>query len=715
MRESARNRAQPLPDAAASRAASAPPQTPSHEQPAGDASGEQAADASPGGALREALAGIRRSAGVLAALTLFLAAGLAVLDDYGVTTDEGTQRYLAIRNLGHVLNAREILAQDETRFYGVAFEFLPMLVDLVFLQPDLELRDKVLLIEQALELEDSRAIYLSRHLLTHLFFLVGGLFVYLLALRLFRSRLLALLAALLFLLHPRLYAHSFFNSKDIPFLVMFAVTLFLAHRAFRRGSVGEFALLGMAAGVLMNLRIMGAVLVACVLLARLLDARLAPRAEERRRALLGAGAFALAFALTLYATLPALWPSPFAGLIEAWTAFSEHPNRVAQLFGGELLEEGRTPARFISTWFLITIPPFALPLGIAGAAAALWGSVRLPAAALRNTRLRFALLLSACFALPILAAILLDSNVFNGWRHMHFLWAPFTLLAAFGLRGLATALRGRRLRAALYAAAGTGIALVIVSMALIHPHQQVSFNFLVDRVAPERLRTQYDFDYWAHPIREALEDALELQPSGPVSIEYGFAYLAEQSALILPPDDRERIVIGGGEPRYSLTNYRRFWGSGALIPESYAPVLRERRVYGNTLFALTQFTLDEPLVYDYRADYETAAAGSDALPDFGVRLVDGALTYFKEPCGVEDARRSWFLHVTPRNRNDLPASRREHGFDNLDFFFTDYGVLFDGKCIARVPLPSYDVAAIRTGQWTRGEGAIWEEELRADG
>lgn len=695
MPESARNRArgrasrspQPLPDANPRRGAPVSPDAPS---------GGRTGGASPPGAFRAALAGIGRSAGVLAALALFLAVGLAALDDYGITTDEGFQRGLAIRTADYVLNAGDDFPQNENKFYGMAFE------------------TPLLLIERAMGLDDSREIYLSRHLLTHLFFLIGGLFVYLLALRLFGSRLLALLAALLFPLHPRLYAHSFFNSKDIPFLVMFAVTLFFAHRAFRRGGVGEFALLGAAAGILMNLRIMGAVLVACVLLARLLDAWVAPRAEERRRALAGAAAFALAFALALYATLPALWPSPFIGLIDAWMSLSEHPNRIAQLFGGELWEDGRTPALFVSTWFLITIPPFALPLGLAGAGAALWGSVRRPAAALRNTRLRFALLLSACFALPILAVVVENSSVFNGWRHLYFLWAPFTLLAAFGLHGIEKTLRGGRLRAALYAAAGTGLAFVIVSMALLHPHQQVSFNFLVDRVQPERLRTQYDFDYWGHPVREALEELLELQPSGTVSVEYGFASLAEQSALILPPDDRERIVIGGDEPRYSLTNHRRFWGAGPLIPETYAPVLSERRVYGNALFALTQFTADEPFIDDYRADYE-AAAGSDARSEFGVRLVDGGLTYFKEPCGVEDTRRSWFLHVLPRNADDLPRARREHGFDNLDFFFAAYGVLFDGKCIARVPLPSYDIATIRTGQWIRGEGPIWQEELRVDG
>ena len=656
---------------------------------------QAAAGESPVGAFREAVARLRRSWGILAALAIFLSVGLAALDDYGITTDEGFQRSLAIRNLDHVLNVGDGFPRNENKFYGVAFEA------------------PLVLVERALRLEDSRAIYLNRHLLTHLFFLIGGLFVYLLALRLFRNRWLALLAALLFLLHPRLYAHSFFNNKDIPFLVMFAVTLFLTHRAFGRGSVGTFALLGASAGILMNLRIMGAVLVACVLLARLLDVRLASGAEERKRALAGAFAFALAFALTLYATLPALWPSPFTQAVEWWTALSGHPNRVTQLFGGELWEDGQTPARYLLTWFLITTPPFALLLGFAGIAAICKRGVRRPAEALRNTRLRFALLLAACFALPVLAVIVENSTIFNGWRHMHFLWAPFSLLAVFGLHWLGSALRLLRLRAALYGAAGAGLAAVVVSMLALHPHQQVSFNFLVDRVAPERLRTQYDFDYWGHPVREALETLLELQPAGQISIEYGFQTLAAQSALILPPDDRERIVIGGAAPQYSLTNYRRFWGAGPLVPAIYAPILHERKVYGSTLFALTQFAVDEPFAGDYRAAYEKAAAADPVVrSEFDVHLMDGALVYVKDACSLDDTRRPWFLHIQPVRADDLPPARRELGFDNLDFFFASYGVVFDGKCIARIPLPSYGIAAVRTGQWIRGEGSIWEGAFR---
>lgn len=599
--------------------------------------------------------------------------------------------------MDYVLGASSDFLQDHNKFYGAAFEA------------------PLVLIERALGLQDSRAIYLSRHLLTHLFFLVGGLFAYLLTLRLFRNRWLALLAALLFLLHPRLYAHSFFNSKDIPFLAAFVVTLFLAHRAFGRGNVGAFALLGAATGILMNLRIMGAVLLAGVLLARLIDVGLASGKEGRTRAGLGAAAFALAALLTVHATLPYLWPSPFARLLEWWTTLSAHANLTTQLFGGELFEGGDTPIHFLPTWFFITTPPLALALGSAGIAAACWRSVRRPASALRNGRLRFGLLLAACFALPVFAAIAESATVYNGWRQVYFLWAPFSLLAVFGLRWLAEALRRGRLRAALYGAAGAGLAAGIVSMAVIHPHQQVSFNFLVDRVAPERLRTQYDFDYWSHPVREALETLLELHPVGQVSIEYGFRSLAARNALILPPEDRERIVIGGDNPQYSLTNYRRFWGSGPLTPEVYAPILRERKVYGSALYALTQFAVDEPFAGEYRADYEEAAAQPDIRSGFDIRLADGALFYAKKPCRLDDARRLWFLHILPVSEDDLPPARREWGFDNLDFFFPAYGVTLDGACIARVPLPSYDIVAVRTGQFVRGEGSVWEAELRVGG
>ncbi len=212
--------------------------------------------------------------GTLLALAVLAAAGMVVLDDYGVGVDEQIQRHIGHATVDYMLGDAETLLPSYApfhRFYGVVFE-----VPLV-------------LVERLLDLTDSRAIHLSRHLLTHLFFLVGGYCCARLVSHLFHSRWLALVALLLFVLQPRLYAHSFVNTKDIPFLVLFLGALFLIHRAWRRESLGAFALCGVGVGVATNLRIMGVLLFAVVVVLRAGDL-VGAAARAARRHVLSTGA-----------------------------------------------------------------------------------------------------------------------------------------------------------------------------------------------------------------------------------------------------------------------------------------------------------------------------------------------------------------------------------------------------------------------------------------
>lgn len=90
------------------------------------------------------------------------------------------------------------------------------------------------------------------------------------------------------------------------------------------------------------------------------------------------------------------------------------------------------------------------------------------------------------------------------------------------------------------------------------------------------------------------------------------------------------------------------------------------------------------------------------------------LTYVKESCQKEDLRAPFFLHVVPVDIEDLPEPRKEYRFDNLDFFFHDYGVLHEGKCVAVRELPDYLISKIFTGQYIDGV-RLWEaggSELR---
>ena len=631
----------------------------------------------------------------VAILVLFAVAGAAVVDDYGLSPDVSGQRRIAAANLEYVLGDDDALSAGtgyHDRYYGMAFE-LPLL-----------------LAERALGLDDSRTAYLFRHSVTHLFWLCGGFACFLLARRLFDSGPLALLAMLLFLLHPRLYAHAFFNSKDVPFLSMFMIALYLVHRAFEKDTVRAFVVLGAGAAVLTNLRIMGLMLVAAVLGMRALDLLHAAQRSGRRRVLKTSGAFAASGAATLYAISPYLWNDP-REFAEALRVLSEHPTLAWQLFQGRLIRADDLPWRYVPTWMAITTPPFTLLLGGVGVVGVAWRGGGRPGRALRNTPLRFECLAVACLTAPLLAVAALGAHTYNGWRHLYFVHAPLALLAASGLRLLASrdAAWARR---GTYAAAGVAAAGILIAMARTHPLQNLYFNFLVDRTTPERLRTQYEMDYWNTASIGALRHLALLYPSTS-SCAAGTGTGAHNHQLLSEEQRKRTFYCSGYHRRADFVidvHVILDKAYGRPYARTYAPEIWTRKVYGSTIAEVRG--VNPALLDDFHVDlhltrfHETyrsltqGAAADRAYYDVYFDAARSALTYARAPCSAADLRARFFLHVVPADAGDLPDHRVQYGFDNLDFrLYPD--ALFDRKCLATVRLPEYAVDHVRTGQFTR--------------
>lgn len=97
-------------------------------------------------------------------------------------------------------------------------------------------------------------------------------------------------------------------------------------------------------------------------------------------------------------------------------------------------------------------------------------------------------------------------------------------------------------------------------------------------------------------------------------------------------------------------------------------------------------------------------------PDFNVSIDGKRLIYNKAVCPPVDRQSTFFLHVTPVDENDLPESRAEYGFVNLDFDPTGFQIDERG-CTVEYQLPDYAIRHIRTGQYTPGEDPIWEGEF----
>ena len=626
----------------------------------------------------------------LITLAVFLVIGLAVFDDYGVSIDEGSHKNVGRGVLDYVLGREDTLLPDLREaelYYGVAFA-LPMAA-----------------VERVLGLEDPRVVFLTYHLATHLFFLVGGFFVWLLAYRMFGSRLLALFAMLLFLLHPRTYGESFFNSKDLPFLSMFAIALYLIHRAFRRDTVWAFVCAGVGVGLLTNVRIMGIMPFAAVLGTLALDAVRSARASgdsaPKREGAKGAlpvlanlAAFSLASVAALYATWPLLWEQP-AALIDAFWSQARHPPG-DNLFHGEMIRAPNIPWFYIPEWILVSVPLGTLALSVAGAALALFAGLTRWRAALGNSPERFALMLTAFILAPIIAVIALDSHVYDGWRHLYFIYAPACILATLALGRTAAALESKpRVRAGVFALAAASLALVAVQMIRLHPYQYIYFNPLGS--ARENLGETYEMDYWGIGRREALEWLLTTHPEQHmiVKTDVPSRWDIDRNLYVFPEEERRRISARSELPHFYVT-------------DADDDPIWSREIYGVPIVSVVD--MREETEAAYRDAYERALSSAPlARADFDVYLDGGELIYVKETCAAEDARGRFLLSVVPKSQDDLPEAARSEGLthQSLNFEFRINGWRLDGACVIMRTLPNYPIASIRTGQWIPGGENLW--------
>ena len=153
----------------------------------------------------------------------------------------------------------------------------------------------------------------------------------------------------------------------------------------------------------------------------------------------------------------------------------------------------------------------------------------------------------------------------------------------------------------------------------------------------------------------------------------------------LPDYDIARISMG------QYNDEGQIWGGGFLGPD---------HVYAD------RFNLTDLL------NLEDSVLGKSVIRDrFNVYLTDySSLIYVKEPCNSADISEGFFVHVIPVDSRDLPEHRQQYDFDSLDFAFLDRGITDGRRCAAVLDLPDYDIAHLRTGQFT-DQGPTWQDEF----
>lgn len=471
--------------------------------------------------------------------------------DYGISSDESLQRELGKNVYNYVFygdNTYEIMLDND---YGVAFE-APLYI----------------LTEKILGFTDTKDIFEHRHLFSHWLFLVGVFFFFLLIKRLFKSDLLALIGILGFLLNPRIYAHSFFNSKDLPLLSFILIGLYFLFRVIENRRVLHVICLALISAVIVNNRIVGGVFVASTLFAFLIQFL---KDNKGRKSVVKNGVvYGLIFSLFLYVTWPILWHNPIKELASIFNNMAHFRWEENVLFLGDIINATNLPWYYLPVWIGTTTPLLILILSIAGALYLLFNLIKTINKKELNELGVFSMSIVSFIVLPFCMVIVLGSVLYDGWRHFYFIYPAIIFFMVYLLSAL------HKNQVILYSAV---IVLLFfdsgVFMLQNHPYQQVYFNGLLSKNNND-IRHTMEADYWGTSYKQALLFIAENDKREKITIAFETG-ICKDNIKMLPKEFRSKFSFTKqtDSANYFVTNYR--WHM--MKTQSFSESLKFEPVY----------------------------------------------------------------------------------------------------------------------------------------
>lgn len=425
-------------------------------------------------------------------IILLLLVGLRSFRDYGIPYDEGTLSQLGMESYASVFEGKPYPDDPHFRFHGTAVE-LPLHAALTFFGPF-----------------DSVTIAYARRFTVFAFFLLAVISFYVLAKKLLKDWRLALLGSLSFVLSPRVFAHGFYNSRDIPTMALFTLAMLTLMRLLEKKTLKRAVLHGIICGLALGIRMPSLFLIPFTFLFLLIDALMqeGKRGQSIKQAAMMTAVFTMTTFLTTYAVWPLLWEHPIKHFLDAYAFMSQIDSKVQ--FLGQTYEG--LPWFYVPAWIAMTTPILLSVFFLIGCAVLLMNVLRDRLQLVRRPDLPL-LLPILWFFLPLLLLILQRSAIYQEWRHVLFLYPAFLLISLHGVRWLmniADVVHVGTIR-------GSTIFTSILAMLLLattgrwmwqnHPHQYVYYSIQRETISPS-----LELDYWGLSTRDAIQYIVDHDP-----------------------------------------------------------------------------------------------------------------------------------------------------------------------------------------------------------
>ena len=420
---------------------------------------------------------------------IYFILGIGIYNDYGISFDENINRTNGFVSLNYVIN-----------FFNLNFDLNPFYKNVPQINEYIDREYGIVFdlpaaaIEVILGIKNTKDIYLLRHLMTFVIFFLSTICFYFLCLNIFKDKLISFIGLTILIFSPRIFAESFYNSKDIIFLsfLIFSIHLNVKFLIFKSNTNIFFAALFSA--LMTDVRVIGIFLIFITFFFLFFHTGKLNIKEK----LLIFFKYLFIYTVTLFVFWPFLWENSFSNLLDAISEFKNYPWNGDVLYFGEFIKAKFVPWHYFIVWFFITTPLIFFIIIFGGFL--LSGKILIKNlvnveknknANLWNNQYEMILIyIFSIFFIPLFSIIFFNSTLYTGWRQLYFL---YPLLIILGLHFLIF------LKKSFYNFFKIAFILLLLQLSFTsyfliknHPHQYVYFNGLSNLF----LKKNFAYDYW---------------------------------------------------------------------------------------------------------------------------------------------------------------------------------------------------------------------------
>ena len=399
-----------------------------------------------------------------------------------------------------------------------------------------------------------------KHFLSFIFFFISAVCFSFFLIKRFSNFYVTFFGTLAYCFSPKIYGASFFDGKDLFFLSLFTITIYIYHKFEHKKKLLNLIIFALFAAFLTSSRPPGLMVPISFIVIYFFKILSGAEIRKNLNILL---IFIFSYLIFIYLHWPLFWDFFNHNLKELYTYAN-----VTFFFDGEFYKQRSLPISFIPKWIFISTPVFILILFTSGLFIALKRFFLRLINIEENLKKNYKFdlwrgkkegtdfLILLCFFQTIIIYLTFDEKLTASWRHFFFFHFFLVFYLSFSVHYFCLFLKNSKIKFVL------SIILIILNLEIIyklyvyHPYQYSYFNNLLSK--NEKLKYERDT---AHLSRlDAMRDIL-LSAKEKEKIKIGNASASPLIDILLmfPSEEIKKVQLIGNDnlesADYIYTNY----------------------------------------------------------------------------------------------------------------------------------------------------------------